>query len=203
MITIEVFYSFQSPYCHLALDEIYALEQDYDVELIWQPFSAKTAGQAVGNSNLSEEKISYIIEDTKRYAKNHNIPLKIPASWPGEEFDPTRVTRGAIVAGDLGFMKEYNYKVFDYCWAEGQNPTTEEFWTDLCDEMDVEIGDFISKISSSDVRERAKGIYNRGKSLQIFELPTFVINKERYVGIDKLYEIREILEKAGARKAAQ
>ena len=199
MVTIEVFYSFQNLFCYLALDQIYDLQKDYDVELIWQPFSAKSAGQAVGVANVNPDKASYVIEDAKRYAKNHRIPLEIPSSWPAEEFDPVRVTRGAIVASDMGFLMEYNCKVFYYCWGQGKNPNTEEFWTELCDEMDVEMGDFVAKLSSSDVRERVKGIFNRGKNLGVFDTPTFIINKERFVGIDKLYQIREILDKT-ARK---
>lgn len=199
MITVEVFYSFQNLFCHLALDEIYDLQRDYDVELIWQPFSAKSAGQSVQAQNVNQDKIAYMIEDAKRYAKNHKIPLTIPSSWPAEEFDPVRVTRGAIVASDMGFLMEYNCKVFYYCWGQGKNPNTEEFWTELCDEMDVEAGEFISKLSSSDVRERVKGIYNRGKNLGIFDTPTFVINKEKFVGIDKLHEVREVLSKIASK----
>ena len=71
MVTIEVFYSFQNLFCYLALDEIYDLQKNYDVELIWQPFSAKSAGQAVGVANVNPDKASYVIEDAKRYAKNH------------------------------------------------------------------------------------------------------------------------------------
>ncbi|MGI6681437.1 MAG: DsbA family protein [Bdellovibrionota bacterium] len=195
MVTIEVFYSFQNIFCHLALDEIYALNKDYDVELLWQPFSAKAAGQSVPLANINPDKISYIIEDAKRYAKMHNIPLTIPTNWPEEEFDPVRITRGAMVAKDMDFLMEYNFKVFDYCWTQERNPNTEEFWRELCDEMDVEMGEFVSKLSSPDIRERVKGIYTRGKNLGIFDTPTFVINKERFVGIDKLHQIREILTK--------
>ncbi len=200
MMTIEVFYSFQNPFCHLALDEIYNLEKNYDVELLWQPFSAKSAGQALGVININSDKLSYMIEDAKRYAKENNIPLKFPENWPNEEFDAVRITRGAVVAKDMGFLMEYNYKVLDYCWGQGENPNTEEFWADLCDEMDVEIGEFISKLSSSDTREKIKGIYNRGKALGIFDTPTFVINKERFVGLDKIRVIEEILKKSGLKK---
>ena len=66
--------------------------------------------------------------------------------------------------------------------------------------MDVEIGEFISKLSSSDTREKIKGIYNRGKALGIFDTPTFVINKERFVGLDKIRVIEEILKKSGLKK---
>ena len=51
-VSIEVFYSFQSPYSYLALESIYEIESKYDVELLWQPFSAKASGQQMTPSPI-------------------------------------------------------------------------------------------------------------------------------------------------------
>ncbi|MCB0338786.1 MAG: DsbA family protein [Bdellovibrionales bacterium] len=198
--TIEVFYSFQNPYSHLALDSIYSLENTYDIQLLWQPFSAKAAGQQVQPYPVIPEKLMYLFEDTKRFAKDHNIPLTYPEAWPETEFDPTRVTRGALIANDMGILMEYNYKVFQKWWGLGENPNDPDFMTDLCDELDIDPGDFLSKISSSDTRERVKGLYRRGKKLGVFDTPTFIIDGEKYVGIDKIHSIAERLDKMGLRK---
>lgn len=184
--SVEVFYSFQSPYSYLAIESIYDLEERYDIELLWQPYSAKAAGQAIPPQTVIAEKLSYLIEDTERFAREHNIPLTFPESWPEVEFDPGRVTRGALIASDLGILKEYNYKVFHRCWGEGLDPNEETFMTELCDELDVEVGEFLSKVSASDTRERVKGIYRRGRKFGVFDTPTFIIDKERIVGIDKI-----------------
>lgn len=193
-VSIEVFYSFQSPYSYLALESIYDIEKNYDVELLWQPYSAKASGQQVQASPINPDKLSYLIEDTRRFAADHNIPLEFPADWPQEEYDPGRVTRGAIVAGDLGFQMEYNYKVFHHWWGLGQNPNDDNFLNELCDELDIDLGEFLSKMSNSDTRERVKGIYRRGRKLGVFDTPTFVIGKERFAGIDKLSYLCQRLE---------
>lgn len=199
-VSVEVFYSFQSPYSYLALEAIYEIENNYDVELLWQPFSAKASGQTLTTAPVIPDKLSYLFEDVKRYTGEHNIPLVIPADWPENEFDPGRVTRGAVVAGDLGVLKEYNYKVFHKWWGVGENPNDENFMNELCDELDVDLGDFLSKVSSSDTRERVKGIFKRGRKMGIFDTPTFVIDKERFVGIDKLGYLEQRLTKLGALK---
>lgn len=198
--SIEVFYSFQSPYSYLALESIYDIEKNYDVELLWQPYSAKAAGQQIQSSSVNPDKLSYLYEDTRRYASEHNIPLEFPSSWPQEEYDPGRVTRGAIVAGDLGFQMEYNYKVSHHWWGLGQNPNDDEFLNELCDEMDIDIGDFLSKLSNSDTRERVKGNHRRGKKLGVFDTPTFIIGQERIVGLDKIPYLLERLDKGGHKK---
>lgn len=200
-LNIEVFYTYQSPYAYLALESIYDIKARYDVELLWQPFSAKASGHTVTPQPILPEKLSYLFEDTARYAKEHNIPLVFPEGWPEGEFDPARVTRGALVANDMGVLLEYNYKVFHRWWGIGENPNDESFTNELCDELDIDIGDFLSKLSSSDTRERVKGIYKRGRKLGVYDTPTFLIDKERFVGIDKIPYLCSRLDAMGlARK---
>ena len=199
-LNVEVYYSFQSPYSYLALESIYNIEDAYDVELLWQPFSAKASGQQVQAAPIIPDKLSYLFEDTKRFADGHGIPLKFPEGWPENEFDPGRVTRGALVAGDMDVLKEYNYKVFHKWWGLGENPNDENFTTELCEELDIDLGEFLSKVSSSDTRERVKGVYKRGRKLAVFDTPTFVIDNERFVGIDKIGALEARLEKLGLRK---
>ncbi len=188
--SIEVFYSFQSPYSYLALEGIYDLARDFGVEVLWQPFSAKAAGNTPPPVPLLAEKLSYVFEDTKRIAEDLGLPLSYPDNWPETEFDPSRVTRGALVAADMGVLMEYNYKVFHKCWGLGENPNDEHFMSELCDELDIDLGDFLSKVSSSDCRERVRGVYRRGRKLGVFDTPTLLIDGERFVGYDKLPYVR-------------
>jgi 2-hydroxychromene-2-carboxylate isomerase len=199
-VNLEIFYSFQSPYSYLALESCYRFEDGFDVQLLWHPFSAKASGQEVTRTPINPDKLSYIFEDTKRFADENGIPLVYPQGWPEVEFDPNRMTRGAIAALDLGVLKEFNYKVMHKWWGLGQDPNEEQFLAELCDELDVELGDFISRISASDTRERVKGIYKRGKKLGVFDTPTVMLDRERFVGIDKLPYVTARLEKLGLRR---
>lgn len=199
-INIEVFYSYQSPYSYLALESIYELQKKFDIELLWQPFSAKASGQQTPSAPIIPDKLSYLFEDTKRCAEELNIPLVFPEGWPESEFDPGRVTRGALIAQDLGILMEYNYKVFHKWWGLGENPNDENFMNELCDELDIDLGDFLSKLSSSDTRERVKGVYKRGRKLGVFDTPTFLIDKDRYFGMDKVAVVQRRLEKMGIAK---
>lgn len=199
-LTVEIFYSFQSPYSYLVLDTVYALEKTYEIELLWQPFSARAAGQQLPSQTIVPDKLSYLFEDTRRFAEAHGIPLAFPESWPELEFDPGRITRGAVVASDMGILLEYNYKVFHRCWGLSQNPNDDNFMNELCDDLDIDIGEFLSKVSSSDTRERVKGIYKRGKKLGVFDTPTLLIDKERYFGLYNILDVANVLEKRAGRR---
>lgn len=199
-LNIEVYYSFQSPYSYLAIESVYDLAAKYEIELLWQPYSAKAAGQPLPPAQVIPDKLTYLFEDTKRLATEKGMPLVYPEGWPETEFDPGRVTRGALVANDMGVLMEYNYKVFHKWWGQGENPNEENFMNELCDELDVDLGEFLSKVSSSDTRERVKGIYKRGKKAMIYDTPTLVIDKERFVGIDKIPYVAQRLEKLNLKR---
>jgi 2-hydroxychromene-2-carboxylate isomerase len=199
--SLEIFYSFQSPYSYVALDMLYDLQDTFDVEVLWQPFSAKASGQQMPTAGIIPDKLTYLFEDTQRFAQEQGLPLHFPESWPENEFDPSRVTRGALIANDLGVLKEYNYKIFDKWWGSGENPNEENFMNELCDVLDIDLGDFLSKVSSSDTRERVKGVYKRGRKLGVYDTPTILIDgKERFVGIDKIASVYKRLESEGLRK---
>lgn len=199
-MNIEFYYSFQSPYSYLATDGVYELIRKFDIEVLWQPFSAKASGQQLPPTQIIPDKLSYLFEDTKRIAQESNLPLVYPEGWPENEFDPGRVTRGALIANDMGILMEYNTKVFQKWWGLGENPNDENFMNELCEELDIDLGDFLSKVSSSDTRERVKGIYKRGRKLGIFDTPTFLIDKERIFGLDKLNYVAQRLEKMGLKR---
>ena len=201
--TVEIFYSFQCPYSYLAIDRLLQIESKFDVQVLWQPFSAKAAGQSGGqpnNSQMPSERISYIQQDTVRLAKKMELPLVMANDWPSMEFDPDKSIRGAIVAADLGLIMEYNVKMFDRWWGQGLDPNEQEFFVELCDDLDIDPNEFAGRISTSDVRNRVKGNYRRGRKLGIFETPTLVIDEERYVGLDRLSYAEEKLEELGAKK---
>jgi 2-hydroxychromene-2-carboxylate isomerase len=198
---IEVFYSFQSPYSYLAVDPLYDIQDRYNVELLWQPFSAKASGNPVPQQGILPDKLSYLFEDTRRIAGDRGLSITYPESWPEVEFDPGRITRGALIAGDMGILMEYNIKVFNKWWGLGEDPNQDAFMNELCDDLDIDLGDFLGKVSSSDSRERVKGIYKRGRKLGVFDTPTIVFeNGERLVGYDKIAYLAQKLDKMGLRK---
>jgi 2-hydroxychromene-2-carboxylate isomerase len=198
---IEVFYSFQSPYSYLAMDPLYDIQEKYNVELLWQPFSARASGNPVPQQGILPDKLSYLFEDTRRIAADRGLSITYPENWPEVEFDPGRITRGALIANDMGVLLEYNIKVFNKWWGLGEDPNQDTFMNELCDDLDIDLGDFLSKVSSSDTRERVKGIYKRGRKLGVFDTPTIVFESgERVVGYDKIAYLAHRLDKMGLRK---
>lgn len=200
--TVEIFYSFQCPYSYLAIDRLSMIEEKFDVQVLWQPFANRIPGKNLQSSqNISPDKVSYIKEDVVRLAQLMEKPLVMRADWPEVEFDPDRSTRGAIIAADMGFVFEYNIKMFDRWWGVAEDPNDQAYFMELAEELDVDSHEFASKMSSTDTRERVRGNYRRAKKLGIFDTPTIVIGEERYVGIDRIQMAEDRLIELGMKKS--
>lgn len=200
--TVEIFYSFQCPYSYLAIDRLSMIEEKFDVQVLWQPFANRIPGKNLQSSqNISPDKVSYIKEDVVRLAQLMEKPLVMRADWPEVEFDPDRSTRGAIIAADMGFVFEYNIKMFDRWWGVAEDPNDQAYFMELAEELDVDSHEFASKMSSTDTRERVRGNYRRAKKLGIFDTPTIVIGEERYVGIDRIQMAEDRLLELGMKKS--
>jgi 2-hydroxychromene-2-carboxylate isomerase len=200
--TVEIFYSFQCPYSYLAIDRLSLIEEKFDVQVLWQPFANRIPGKNLQSSqNISPDKVSYIKEDVVRLAQLMEKPLVMRADWPEVEFDPDRSTRGAIIAADMGFVFEYNIKMFDRWWGVAEDPNDQAYFMELAEELDVDSHEFASKMSSTDTRERVRGNYRRAKKLGIFDTPTIVIGEERYVGIDRIQMAEDRLLELGMKKS--
>ena len=187
--TVEIFYSFQCPYSYLAIDRLSQFEGAFDGKVLWQPFSSRAAGknfQGQSQPSMPPDRSSYIREDVTRLATKMEMPMVMKPDWPESEYDPERSIRGAVVAADLDLILEYNIKVFHCVWGEGLDPNDQAFFVQLCDDLDIDANEFSGRINSADTRERVRGIYKRGRKLQVFDTPTILIGEERFVGIDRI-----------------
>jgi 2-hydroxychromene-2-carboxylate isomerase len=184
--TVEIFYSFQCPYSYLAIDRLSQLESKFDIKVLWQPFSAKASGKNFQPVSWPADKTSYVKEDVPRLAKAMEMPLVMHDDWPENEPDPERSIRGAVVASDLELILEYNIKMFHRWWGEGEDPNDQDFFIELCDDLDLDPNEFSGRINTTDTRERVRGNYRRGRKLQVFDTPTIIIGEERFFGLDRI-----------------
>ena len=199
--TVEIFYSFECPYSYLAIDRLSQLERKFDVQVLWQPFSSRAGGKGFSQNTMPSERSSYIREDVVRLAKVMEMPLVVRGDWPDQDFDPDRSIRGAVIAADLGLSLEYNIKMFDRWWGQGEDPNDQAFFIELCENLDVDSHEFASKMSTTDTRERVRGIFKRGKKLGVFDTPTVLIGEERFYGLDRISFVEDRLTELGMRKS--
>jgi 2-hydroxychromene-2-carboxylate isomerase len=180
---VEIYYDFADPYCYVFLDDLYEIESLKDVEVIWQPYNLKASGGIVeSGTSFSEEEVSYIKEEVGRLAKERNLEIVFSPDWPKEEFDVSRATRAAFVALDLGVGKEFNYRVSYRIWGLGEDPAKDSFLIQVAEDLDLDLAEFLTKVSLVDTRERARGVVQRAKKQGVFRTPTITFKEQRFYG---------------------
>jgi 2-hydroxychromene-2-carboxylate isomerase len=83
--------------------------------------------------------------------------------------------------------------MFHRWWGEGEDPNDQSFFIELCDDLDIDPNEFSGRINTADTRERVRGIYRRGRKLQVFDTPTIIIGEERFFGMDRIQQVEDKL----------
>lgn len=82
MLEVDLFWSFRSPYCYLALDRILALQRDYKVRVQARPVYPLAVRMPDFFSRVHRNYRRYNLLDTKRIAEYLGIPFRRPVPDP-------------------------------------------------------------------------------------------------------------------------
>ena len=132
--TVEVFYSFRSPYCYLLTDRLIALAQDYDVEVMIRPVYPIALRDPEFFSRVDPLYRPYHLNDSNRLAEFLNIPYRRPVPDPivqdlesgaiaAKQPYIRHITRMAQTAAETGSGLAYCAAVIKILW----NGTTDNW----------------------------------------------------------------------------
>jgi 2-hydroxychromene-2-carboxylate isomerase len=125
---LEYVFDYPSPYAYLASTRLKTLGIDAE----HTPIDILTVMKAVNNqpTPACPPKARYTAMDAARWAALYGVPLEINwalrAAARDGSFEWHVLTRGALVARDLGLMEAYSTAVFGAIWAEPADLTSEQ-----------------------------------------------------------------------------
>lgn len=82
MTTVEIFWSFRSPYSYLAIGRIIALDTDYDVDLNFRPVRPLALREENFFQNVRPQFVPYLLKDVVREGLRLNMPIALPRPDP-------------------------------------------------------------------------------------------------------------------------
>ena len=77
-LSVDVFWSFRSPYSYLATPQLIALQAEYDLEVVVRPVLPIAVRQPEFFANSDPLWFSYLMRDCVRSAEFAGLPLR----WP-------------------------------------------------------------------------------------------------------------------------
>ncbi|MEO1660313.1 MAG: DsbA family protein [Pseudomonadota bacterium] len=206
--TVDVFWSFRSPYSYLATPDLKRLREDFEVDVQLRPVLPIAVRTKETLFTGDQRRVKYIIIDAFRRAEFLGMKFGRPSPDPivqdmatfevaAEQPYIYRLTGLGIEAARRGKGLEFAYEISHLIWSgepgwdEGDKlaKATQAAGLDLAElEAAIAASDPMSAIDANHAALEAAGGWG---------VPTMVFNGEPFFGQDRVDTLRWRLEKAG------
>ena len=207
MPTVICYIDYKSPYAYLAMDELFALEDETGVAFDWLPFTLDIPdylGSATldADGNVIEQnrtahqwrKVKYAYMDVRRYANRKGLTIRGTTKiWDssianiGLLWARTRARPAAIRAYHLG--------VFEPFWRRDLDIENVDVVTDVLDRAGIPAEGFEEYLAGPGRAEHDKG-RETAVAAGVFGVPSILVGDELFWGREHLALIRERLTKS-------
>lgn len=191
--TAITFYSdYKSPYAYVAKAAAYQLEQDYDVTVLWLPYTLDIPSY-LGSVELRSEhhwrRVRYSYMDARRLANQQGLVLR----GPQKIYDSRLSQIGMLYAREHGVFKMYNDLVFEQFWKRELDIEDIGAISAVLTQAGADAADFKSFVEGRG-RDEHDRIVAEAEQAGVFGVPMFVLNGELFWGGDRLPMLHERLE---------
>jgi 2-hydroxychromene-2-carboxylate isomerase len=188
MKTIHLYLDFISPYAWLAFDALPQALQGISARVVYKPvvFGAmlKHHGQ-LGPAELPAKRI-WTYRQVLWQARVQGTPLQLPASHPFSSLGLLRLATACDPAGEPNrFVCE---KIFRHVWSTGLDAADPQRLVNLNAELAP-----VDDVTSAEVKQRLKDNTEEALALNLFGVPSFVVDGQVFWGNDALPMLRSYL----------
>jgi 2-hydroxychromene-2-carboxylate isomerase len=181
---VRVYTDYKSPYAFVANKRLFELEQHYNVELEWLPYTLRVAefmGTVEERTPHFWRKVRYAYMDARRFANAQGLTMK----GPRRIYDGFYASVGMLFAQRHGLFRPYHDAVFRRFWSH-------ELEIDEISDISGVIGsiggsaDAFEAYVRGPAREEHDRIISEAEALGVFGVPTMVFNGELFWGGDRI-----------------
>ena len=197
MNAIVLWSDYVSPYAFVAKAWAYELEADYDVPVLWRPYTLDIAsfqGAVAERDPHHWRRVRYAYMDARRFANKQGLTLM----GPKKIFYARSLNAGMLYAQRHGVFRPYNDLAFDRFWRRELDPETPQAVAALLVEAGAPAGfeDFLAGEGGAE-HDRLRG---EAEASGVFGVPTFAYEGELFWGGDRIGLLRERLDEKGVRR---
>lgn len=209
-LSVDVYFSFRSPYSYLVTPDLLKLRDDYKVNLNLKPVLpiALRAKQTLFDDPVGQKKVRYIILDAMRRAEYLGMTIALPnpdpivqnmATFELSEEQPFiyRLTALGIEAQRQGKGIDFAYAVSHLIWTGTPNWDQGSKLHDAIASIGLDLTQMDAAIQEYDfmleVEQNQKQLEEAGH----WGVPTMVYNSEPFFGQDRINTLRWRLDKQG------
>ncbi len=210
--TVDVFWSFRSPYSYIATPDLLKLRDDFDVDVRFRP----VLPIAVRSKNTlftgDRKPAQYIVMDSFRRAEFLGLKINWPTPDPivqnFETFEVAddqpyiyRLTGLGVEAERRGKGIDLAYHVSHLIWASGETWTEGDHLARAVAKAGLDLTELDARLAENDPTPVIEANQDALEAAGHWGVPTMVFNGEPFFGQDRIDTLRWRLENAGFKKA--
>jgi 2-hydroxychromene-2-carboxylate isomerase len=194
---VTVYIDYKSPYAYLAKDPTWDLERDFDIRLKWLPYTLDIPsflGTVEERNDHQWRRVRYSYMDARRLANRRGLTVR----GPQKIFDSSIAAIGMLFAQRAEVFRNYNDIVFDRFWKRELDIEDPGAIAAVIEASGAKAAAFADFLADEGRREHDR-IKSDADTLGIFGVPSYVIDGEIFWGGDRLWMVREKLERTAPR----
>ncbi len=194
MPQLEFLFDFTSPYSHLAAALLTKDPKYAGVEIQWTPILLGGLMKTVGNRPPAEvpNKGMYMLQDLNRLSKYYDIPFRFPSVFPILTLLSLRGSMG-LKQQNSPKLVEYNMAMFRAYWIHDRDISSPVVWAEVVAETGLDVEALKALTELTQVKDAVKASTGRAAELNLFGVPSFIVNNELYWGVDRLFLVDDAL----------
>lgn len=206
--TVDVFFSFRSPYSYLVTPDLLRLRNDFDINVALRPvmpIAIRDKGAVFDASDKKRPR--YITMDSKRRADFLGLPYRWPRPDPViqnmETFEVAeeqpliwQLTRLAIAAEQEGKGIDFAHDAALMLWSGTDNWHQGDHLAKVCDGIGLDIATLSAAINQSEAETQVEKNHADLEAAGHWGVPTMVFEGEPFFGQDRIGTLRWRLDQA-------
>jgi 2-hydroxychromene-2-carboxylate isomerase len=197
---VRIYTDYKSPYAFVANRRLFDLEDKYDVELEWLPYTLRVAefmGTVEARTPHFWRKVRYAYMDARRYANAQGLTMK----GPRRIYDAFYASIGMLFAQRRGFFRPYHDTVFRRFWSHDLEIDDFAAIAEVIASVGGSPEDFEAYVAGP-ARAEHDRIIDEAEALGVFGVPTMVFNGELFWGGDRIDMLIERISNPASAAAA-
>jgi 2-hydroxychromene-2-carboxylate isomerase len=190
------FYDFSSPYSYLSANRV---DDVLPAPVRWQPILFGALLAAVGKEPWSWHKgpaRDAQMRECEQRAAALGLPLQWPHDWPLGTYS-ILVLRAALVAEELGRLREFSLAAFRLGLGLGRDLTELDVVLEAADEAGVERDAIADGVTEPRIKQRLREATDAAVALGVTGVPTIGVGGELFWGDDRLEQAAAAIAAAG------
>jgi len=199
--TITHYFDYKSPYAYLAQEETYHLQEDFDVQVDWLPYTldipsflsaaeVDETGRVLYEARNAHQwrRMKYSYMDCRREANRRVLVIR----GPKKIFDSSIAHVGMLYAKRQGNFRSYHDVVYERFWKRELDIENPSLIKQILQEVGLDASGFLDYLHEEG-RQEHDWIRTAAEALGVFGVPSYVVNGELFWGAERIVRVRERL----------